>query len=102
MLESLNDWTKAVELGGCVDVCYVDFARAFDTVSILKLLHKISANGFKGKLLKWFTDFFNERKLCININNFMSETITQTSGIAQGTSLEPLSFSLYIYIYIYI
>ena len=26
----------------------------------------------------------------------MSETITQTSGIAQGTSLEPFSFSLYI------
>ena len=96
ILECLNDWTKVVELGDCVDVCYMDFARAFDTFSILKLLPKISAYGFKGKLLKWLTDFFNERKLCVNINNVMSETITPTSGIAQGTSLGPLSFSLYI------
>ena len=85
-----------MELGDCVDVCYVDFTRAFDTISIPKLLQKTSAYGFKGKLLKWLTDFFKERKLCVNINNVMSETISQTSGIAQGTSLEPLSFSLYI------
>ena len=39
ILKCLNDWTEAFELGTCVDVCYVDFARAFDTVSIPKLLH---------------------------------------------------------------
>ena len=57
ILECMNDWTKAVELGDCADVCYVDFARAFDSVSIPKLLHKISAYGFKGNLLNWLTDF---------------------------------------------
>ena len=39
ILECFNDWTKAVELGDCVDVCYVDFARAFDTVSTPKNCH---------------------------------------------------------------
>ena len=64
ILECLNDWTKAVEWGNCVDVCYVDFAHALDSVSIPKLLHKISAYGFKGKLLKWFTDSLRKKTMC--------------------------------------
>ena len=96
ILECINDLTLAVDMGNNVDVCYIDFSRAFDTVSIPKLLYKMSAYGFRGKLLKWLTDFFLDRKFCVKINNVLSETVVQTSGIAQGTSLGPLSFSIYI------
>jgi Reverse transcriptase (RNA-dependent DNA polymerase) len=96
ILECFNDWTEAIEAGDCVDVCYVDFARAFDTVSIPKLLHKLSAYGFKGQLLMWLTEFLTDRKLAVKVGNSFSNTITQISGIAQGTSIGPLCFSLFI------
>ena len=50
ILECMNDWSLSIESGKCVDVCYIDFSRAFDTVSIPKLQHKLNAYGFKGKL----------------------------------------------------
>ena len=60
----MNDWSLSIESGECVDVYYFDFSRAFDTVSIPKLLHKTNANDFKGKLYAWIADFLQNRKLC--------------------------------------
>ena len=51
ILECLNDWIAAVEEGLCVDVCYIDFSRAFDTVSIPKLLFKLQCYGFKNEYI---------------------------------------------------
>uniref|UniRef100_A0A7I5EEN4 Reverse transcriptase domain-containing protein n=1 Tax=Haemonchus contortus TaxID=6289 RepID=A0A7I5EEN4_HAECO len=43
MLESLNDWTDALDAKDSVDVIYLDFQKAFDRVShdllVLKLVH---------------------------------------------------------------
>ena len=38
MLESLNDWSIAVENGKSQTVAYIDFAKAFDSVCHAKLL----------------------------------------------------------------
>ena len=96
ILECLDEWTQANESGKCVDICYVDFCRAFDTVSIPKLLHKLNAYGFQGRLLTWLAAFLVDRKLCVKIGNSLSDCVTQTSGIAQGTCLGPTCFTLYI------
>ena len=85
ILECINDWPLLIESGKFIDVCYIDFSRAFDTESILKLLHKINAYGFKGKLHAWLADFFKYRKLCVKVGNFLSNCFLQTIDIAQGT-----------------
>ena len=51
LLETLNDWTAAVDYKKCIDVCYVDFKSAFDTVSHEKLLYKLKSYGISGHLL---------------------------------------------------
>ena len=38
LLECLNNWSDAYENGECVDVCYINFAKAFDSLSIPKLI----------------------------------------------------------------
>ncbi len=51
LLECINDWSSAVEDGDCIDVCYIDFSKAFDSVSIPKLLQKLDAYGISGHCL---------------------------------------------------
>ena len=60
LLECLNDWTRAAELGMLTDVCYIDFSKAFDSVSIPKLLYKMSCYGLKGQIYNWLTDYLTE------------------------------------------
>ena len=95
ILECLNEWTQAVELGRCVGICYLDFCRAFDTVSIPKLLHEASAYGFQGRLLTWLNAFLVNKKLWVKVGNSLSDCVIQISGIAQGICLGPICLTLY-------
>jgi len=53
LLENLQDWTLAIRDKKSVFAVYIDFAKAFDTVSHNKLLHKLSCYGIRGNLLNW-------------------------------------------------
>jgi len=46
LLDCINDWTLSVRNRHSVDVIYFDFAKAFDSVSHPKLVHKLQAYGF--------------------------------------------------------
>jgi len=49
MLQSLNDWSIAVENGKSQIVAYIDFAKAFDSVCHAKLLVKFNGYGIKAR-----------------------------------------------------
>ena len=51
LLECLENWTMAVENKMNIDICYIDFSKAFDSVSIPKLIYKLSKYGLRGNLL---------------------------------------------------
>ena len=55
-LEQLNDWTVALDNRDSVTVGYVDYAKAFDSVSPQKLCYKLQAYGISGNLLEWIQD----------------------------------------------
>ena len=63
LLETVNVITEAVENGDCVDVCYIDFSKAFDTVSIPKLIQKLKFYGLFDKYLNWLTIFLSNRTM---------------------------------------
>ena len=52
LLEVLDMWTELVDLGEVVDVIYLDFAKAFDTVPHERLLLKMQEYGVEGKVLE--------------------------------------------------
>ena len=49
---TLTSALKPFFTGGVVDVIYFDFAKAFDSVLLKRLLGKLSAYGIDGKILK--------------------------------------------------
>ena len=46
LLELLDDITKLVDSGNCVDMITVDFSKAFDKILHNKLLFKLPKYGF--------------------------------------------------------
>ena len=96
LLEILNDWTAAVDNKKCIDIFYVDFKSAFNTVSHEKLLYKLKSYGISGHLLSWFTAVSSNRKLAVVINNATSELVSVRSSVPEGSVIGSLLFLIYI------
>jgi len=45
LLSVLNEWTSILESGDSVDVIYLDFSKAFESIPHLRLLNKLYSEG---------------------------------------------------------
>ena len=96
LLEALDDWTEIVDNDGSVDVIYIDYQKAFDSVPHKRLLLKLEALRIKSKVLNWIKDFLTNRKQIVLMNGSESTERDVTSGIPQQSVLGPLLFVSYI------
>ena len=79
-----------------VDVVYIDFSRAFDSVVYSKLFIKLESYGFRYELLAWLKSFLVDRYQRVVIDGLFSDFCRVCSGVPQGTVLAPLLFLLFI------
>ena len=62
LLTFLEKVTKALDDGLCVDVIYLDLAKAFDKVPHTRLSHKLMSHGIEGEVLRWITNWLNGKR----------------------------------------
>ena len=92
----IEELAKSMDDRKQVDVLFLDFAKAFDTVPHQRLLLKLQSYGISGRTHHWISQWLTKRAQRVIINGIESDYVRVISGVPQGTVLGPLMFLLYI------
>jgi len=74
----------------------LDLSAAFDTLHHDVLIDRLmSSVGIGGKALDWFRSYLSDRSQRVSVNNVLSTTFSLKHGVAQGSCLGPVLFTIY-------
>jgi Reverse transcriptase (RNA-dependent DNA polymerase)/Endonuclease-reverse transcriptase len=96
LIEFMEVVTKNVDEGHPVDIFYLDFSKAFDTVPHERLMIKLAAKGVAGEVTDWLRDWLTGRTQRVRVGDELSESQDVESGVPQGTVMGPCLFDVYI------
>ena len=75
-----------------LNLCFVDVAKAFDSVSHDSIKYACKKLGVPDHLINYISHFYQNSSTCLKFNSERSESIKVTRGIKQG---DPLSVHLF-------
>lgn len=100
LCSTLDDIISAADNGLVTHLTLLDMSKAFDTVSLPRLIRKLQIYGVQGHIYQWISSYLTGRVQLTSINTprgvLHSNCLPVVSGVPQGSILGPLLFTLYV------
>lgn len=96
LMEFVSKVTKSMEARKQVDALYLDFSKAFDSLNHQLLLLKLEKYGVNQAVIKWMKSYLVGRSSVVRIGNSLSQPISASSGVPQGSHIGPILFLIYV------
>ena len=95
LIASWERIAREIESKGGSSLVLIDFSKAFDLVDCVSMSKAIMDVKISGKLGKWLENWLVGRKQKVRVGDKMSEDVEVTSGLAQGSRLGPLLWTIF-------
>ena len=96
LLKVQNDVLHCLGKRSSVALVLLDLRSAFDTIDHQLLLQRLESDAkVRGRALKWFSSYLNNRNQCVVIGGKRSTVNKCLYGVPQGSVLGPMLFTIY-------
>ena len=98
LVKMTEEWKQALDNNLEVDVVFVDFQKAFDSIFHPALFRKLQELGVSENLWLWIKNYRSNRHQVTVINGHTSKSLLVKFGVSQGSVLVQFFFHYFVMI----